>query len=57
MRFLFACVAMVPVCVRHRPRLTRGEWALGAASVVKKLKQKRENQQPGWDLSVGVTRL
>jgi drug/metabolite transporter (DMT)-like permease len=32
MRFLFACVAMVPVCIRYRPRLTRGEWGLMAAS-------------------------
>jgi len=27
-RFLFACVAMVPICYHHRPRFNRGEWKL-----------------------------
>jgi len=27
-RFLFACIAMVPICFRHRPHFTRHEWGL-----------------------------
>ncbi|MDR3736234.1 MAG: EamA family transporter [Acidobacteriaceae bacterium] len=27
-RFLFACIAMAPICFRHRPHFTRHEWGL-----------------------------